>query len=187
MSDNNSPYATPNAELGVASEVNEFNDAGVFSLSGRIGRLRYLAYFFSIYIFIAFIAGVFGAGFGFSSDDSELAGGVFLIFLVIGYIAFFFYTFVFSRRRLNDLGWSGWWNLLFIVPLVNLILSLILIFKAGEQGANQYGNPAPANTLGIKIMAFLFPGIAIVGILAAIAIPAYQDYVTRAQTIQSQQ
>lgn len=42
-------------------------------------------------------------------------------------------------KRLHDLDKSGWYYFLFLIPLVNLILGLILLFKKGTQGPNQYG------------------------------------------------
>ena len=55
------------------------------------------------------------------------------------------------------------------------------LFKGGTQGENNYGNPPPPNTTGVKILALLLPIIALIGIAAAIALPAYQQYVNQAQ------
>jgi uncharacterized membrane protein YhaH (DUF805 family) len=45
-------------------------------------------------------------------------------------------------RRLHDIGWSGWLVLLNFVPFANIVILLILLFKEGQPGANQYGpNP----------------------------------------------
>lgn len=45
-------------------------------------------------------------------------------------------------RRLHDLGKSGWWLLISLVPLVGGIWLLVLLATAGEQQPNQYGqNP----------------------------------------------
>ena len=44
-------------------------------------------------------------------------------------------------RRLHDTGRSGWWLLLALVPIVNLILIYFYICDS-QPGANQYGeNP----------------------------------------------
>ncbi len=189
MSDNNSPYATPNAELGLGQAA-EFNDAGIFSFSGRIGRLRYLAYFAALYFIVSIIGGLFGFIIGLSGGEVGEESPVFLVFLALVYLISIAYTFILSRRRLHDLGWTGWWNLLHLIPIVNLIFWLVLIFKRGDETSNEYGNPASPNTLLIKIVGLIFPIvfiIAMLGILAAIAIPAYQDYLTKAQAMQSQQ
>ena len=42
-------------------------------------------------------------------------------------------------KRLHDIGWSGWWIILMFVPFVNIVISLILLFKRGTFGENKYG------------------------------------------------
>ena len=52
-------------------------------------------------------------------------------------------------RRLHDIGKSGWWILIGIIPIVNFIgIFVILVFTLmeGEEHPNQYGN-VPTNTL----------------------------------------
>jgi hypothetical protein len=74
--------------------------------------------------------------------------------------------------------------LLMIIPFV----AFIWLFKAGTQGANRFGAPPPPNTTGVKILGYSFPVLIVLfGILAAIALPAYQDYVRRAQEAQQMQ
>jgi len=44
-------------------------------------------------------------------------------------------------RRLHDIGKSGWWYLLVLIPLVNLVLIYFFICDS-QPGENQYGaNP----------------------------------------------
>jgi uncharacterized membrane protein YhaH (DUF805 family) len=46
-------------------------------------------------------------------------------------VAIFIYDFLFiALPRIRDLGMSGWWLLTLFVPLVNIFLSLILLFRA---------------------------------------------------------
>lgn len=44
-------------------------------------------------------------------------------------------------RRYHDFGRSGWWSLLYFVPIVNLITGLILLFIDGDLEENKYGKP----------------------------------------------
>ena len=58
-------------------------------------------------------------------------------------------NFCVSVRRLHDLGKSGWWLLIAIIPIVNFIgIFVILVFTLmeGEEHPNQYGN-VPTNTI----------------------------------------
>ena len=50
----------------------------------------------------------------------------------------------FSVRRLHDLGRSGFWWLLMLIPVVNVVLYLFIQFCPGRSGANRFGDaPRP--------------------------------------------
>ena len=49
-------------------------------------------------------------------------------------------------RRLHDVGKSGWWVLLQIVPLIGTLVLLYFLVKPSEKGTNKYG-PQPSETL----------------------------------------
>jgi uncharacterized membrane protein YhaH (DUF805 family) len=44
-------------------------------------------------------------------------------------------------RRLHDINRSGWWILIFIVPIVGFILWLVWFLREGDPGENDYGPP----------------------------------------------
>ena len=53
-------------------------------------------------------------------------------------------------RRLHDIGKSGWWLLLCLVPLVGLIILIVFFCQDSQQGKNQYGfNPKEAENPGL--------------------------------------
>jgi uncharacterized membrane protein YhaH (DUF805 family) len=52
-------------------------------------------------------------------------------------------------KRLHDLGYSGWWALFLLVPLVNIIASLMLFFYPGDSIENKYGKP-PTPKIDVK-------------------------------------
>jgi uncharacterized membrane protein YhaH (DUF805 family) len=51
-----------------------------------------------------------------------------------------------TARRLHDVGKSGWWQLIALIPLVGAII--LIVWCAGETGkeANTYGAPRTAGT-----------------------------------------
>jgi uncharacterized membrane protein YhaH (DUF805 family) len=49
-----------------------------------------------------------------------------------------------SVRRFHDINRSGWWILIFIVPIVGFILWLVWFTREGDPGENQYGPPPVA-------------------------------------------
>ena len=42
-------------------------------------------------------------------------------------------------RRLHDIGKSGWWLLISLIPFIGTIWLIILLAKKGDQGTNAYG------------------------------------------------
>jgi len=173
------PYQAPNADVGSAST--EPYQPKIFTAQGRIGRLRYLAYGFlsyllliPIFIVIGVVAAILGDG---ATEVVEILGG---IIGVVAYIALFVYSFMLYKRRFNDLGQSGWLSLLLLVPIVNIVVWLFLLFAPGKPMTNQYGQPPSKNPVWVIICAVLFP-ILFFGILASVALPAYSDYVERAK------
>lgn len=162
-----SPYATPKAT--VAESLPEFGELKVIGIEGRIGRLRYLAW--SLVLILACMP-VFGIAAGFFAA-SEILGG---LLMVIAGIAVAVISIMFGVKRLHDIGWSGWLLLITLVPVVGGVFSLLMFIIPGSTEANRFGPPPPPNSTVVKVLALLWIALIIVGIIAAIALPAYMGY-----------
>ena len=44
-----------------------------------------------------------------------------------------------GARRLHDTNRSGWWQLLWIIPLIGWIIVIIFLVEEGKSTDNQYG------------------------------------------------
>ncbi|MEJ6390351.1 DUF805 domain-containing protein [Gymnodinialimonas ulvae] len=44
-----------------------------------------------------------------------------------------------SVRRMHDIGRSGWWVLIFLIPIVNIIMLLVWFTQRGTVGPNEFG------------------------------------------------
>jgi uncharacterized membrane protein YhaH (DUF805 family) len=86
------PYAKPNAAVAEASE--EYQEVKVFSTSGRIGRVRYIAYGMGIYFLLAIVAAALSAVLG-------AFGGV------IAWIAIMVVGFMLTIQRCHDFNTTG--------------------------------------------------------------------------------
>ena len=65
--------------------------------------------------------------------------------IYIGYgLAVFIPSLSVAFRRLHDVGKSGWYYLLVLIPIIGAIWLIILFATEGEQGENQFG-PNPKN------------------------------------------
>ncbi|WP_152219870.1 DUF805 domain-containing protein [Pseudomonas sp. SCB32] len=174
-----SPYAPPQARVG--DELPEFGELKPFTSEGRIGRVRYLAWSMALFLvaipIFLLVAGAFAIS---QTLGMLLAAVVFVAYAIVGVMM--------GIQRLHDLGWSGWLMLLNIVPVVNSVFPLLMMLIPGNDGANRYGPPPPPNSRGAVALAWSMVIVpVVVGILAAIAIPSYQQYVERANAAQYQQ
>lgn len=158
------PYQAPAAAVADAGEQTQ--PVRLFAVSGRIGRARYLAYGLVVYIVVGILTAALAAVLGQAGAAAWVLAWI--VLLVLG--------FMLTIQRCHDFNVSGWLSLLMLVPLANLIF----LFIPGTDGANRFGPPTPPNGWRVLIAVWLLPVIFIGGILAAIALPAYQDYVKRA-------
>lgn len=172
------PYQAPEGDLG--HELHQEGEVSLFKPSTRIGRLRYLSRAFTFvagsYILIGIAAALFMPIGGAIAALGGFISLALLLFIVVT-------TYIFGIQRLHDLNQSGWLILLNLVPFINLVLMIFLFFVPGTNGANKWGAKPPANTAKHWLGAFL--PIILFGVLAVIALPAYQDYTQRAQNAQA--
>ncbi|HKK31283.1 MAG TPA: DUF805 domain-containing protein [Alphaproteobacteria bacterium] len=109
-----------------------------FEFGGRSSRLDYLMFIVGCFVvgfFLAMVdvfAGTYDPGSG-----AGLLSSIFQLAVLIPVIAV-------SVRRLHDFDASGWWYLLMLIPVVNIVLFLVLLFKPGTDGPNRFG-PDPRN------------------------------------------
>ncbi len=169
------PYTTPKAKVTDPDE--EYGEIKVFSASGRLGRVRYIGYSVGLTMLISILFAFLAAAVGASAGK-----GVAASIMIVCYGAIVVLSALLTIQRAHDFNSSGWLALLVLIPLVNLIFWFI----PGTDGENRFGRKTPPNGIGVILLACIIPFIAVIGILAAIAIPAYQDYVHRAKAAQVQ-
>ncbi len=94
--------------------------------TGRDSREQY--WMFILFYMIIYI--------GLTVVDSILTGGLlgmlFSLALLIPSIAI-------ATRRLHDIGKSGWWQIIVLIPLIGLIVLIVWLATPGVKEANQYG------------------------------------------------
>jgi uncharacterized membrane protein YhaH (DUF805 family) len=59
----------------------------------------------------------------------------------LGSLALFLPGLAVSVRRLHDIGKSGWWVLIGLIPLVGWVILIYWGVQPGQPAANEYGEP----------------------------------------------
>ncbi len=99
----------------------------LFTADGRVGRKDWIVWIVAVWIVFAIIAWILG-------DRGSL---IQIVLAIVAGIAGIFM----GIKRLHDLGKSGWYYLLGLVPLVNFFFAIYLIVWKGDTGDNRFGAP----------------------------------------------
>jgi uncharacterized membrane protein YhaH (DUF805 family) len=162
------PYGAPRSMVG---DREEFQPVKLFAVSGRIGRARYIVYS----MLVSFVLVVPAMALVALSPAAGMAA------LMVAYVACFVMSMMLTIQRCHDFDMTGWFSLLVFVPFANLMFWFI----PGTDGANRFGAKTPPNSTGVTVALWIVPVVFVVGIMAAVAIPAYQQYQQRAGTVQT--
>jgi len=103
------------------------------NFSGRAQRSAF--WYWALFVFLgSFVAGILDAMI-FGIDAYAPISGLFGLVVLLPGLAV-------SVRRLHDIGRSGWWLLIWLVPLIGWIILIYWYCQPGEPGFNQFGrNP----------------------------------------------
>jgi uncharacterized membrane protein YhaH (DUF805 family) len=103
--------------------LNAFKNYANFS--GRARRKEYWMFFLIyslLYVGLSLIDGLLG---------SAWLSSIFSLVLLIPSISY-------AARRLHDTGRSGWWQLLYLIPLIGIIVVIVFLAQDSHE-ENEYG------------------------------------------------
>ena len=103
----------------------------LWSSEGRIGRMQYFLRLVLSTLIVVVVSVLI-------MFINEQAGLVVYYILIIPTAVF---QIIQAIKRLHDMGKSGAYCWLFIVPLANVVAALILIAVEGDKEENKYGEP----------------------------------------------
>lgn len=168
------PYESPDANL--EQDDQHCYQPKILAMNGRIGRARYFCYSMVVNLvgglLLALVFGIAMAAMGAEENSLPMIVG-----MVVIYLPLIVYSVIAGKRRLNDLNRSGWFMLLYLIPFINILFGLYVLLMPGTKGVNNFGLPPSKNGASIYV-AGIFGLIIGLGILAAVAIPAYQAYIS---------
>lgn len=110
----------------------------LFIFPTRMGRVNFinLKGFYSILLFLTLC---------FSYKLGWLVAVVLVLYLVA--------TIRVNNARLHDFNSSGWWNILYFIPVINIFFFLQLVGLSGTSKENKYGLPPASTNFIQKILA----------------------------------
>lgn len=92
-----------------------------FDFEGRVTRQTF--WMFTLwYVIIYIVLSIF----------SDMLASVFSLAVLLPSIGL-------GARRLHDIGMSGWWQLIGIIPVLGWVAIIYLLAKQGQAGPNEYG------------------------------------------------
>ena len=103
--------------------------------SGRARRAEFWYFFlFSaiISIFLTLIDEFMGLKFEVRGENLGFLSTLYYIAVLVPYLAVIF-------RRLHDTDRSGWWILIFFIPIVGVIVAVVFLALKGTEGDNRFG------------------------------------------------
>lgn len=170
------PYAAPQSEVEMSLDDEGYAPFKLFSLTGRVNRIRYfiMSMLMGVVMQIGIVSGIFLQA-AMATTGLDILGWVVMgIGVVIGVTA----SFCLTVQRIHDFNLTGWLFLIFLVPLINIVLSFALLLYPGTQGENNYGlQPYPSTTIE-KIIVAIAVLLIIGSIIAAIMVPALMGSMT---------
>lgn len=162
------PFDPPLAEVRdiPAHTTNARSKPKVWSRRGRVGRLRYLVYV-TVGSLVCLLPAI-GLGSLAELGIGNSAIALLSVLMMVSYVLLLVLVVFTLIQRSHDMGWSGWTVLPAFIPLVGLIW----LFKPGTPGENRFGPPPIPNTIGVKIGAALSIVGGVLGLIAALVLPA---------------
>ena len=103
---------------------------------GRVGRMQYIFNYLFLIVISTVGLSIAGVLIGVAGNVGLIIGS---ILAVIFGLLYFLFAVSLILRRLHDFGQSGLWLLLYLLPFLGFLMSIILLVVAGDPGPNRYG------------------------------------------------
>lgn len=109
----------------------------IFTVQGRLNRLPYIKYVIVLTVISFILNFIVSTAAALLTGNAE--GTLAKILSVIVTLPLSLGSIMIAIRRLHDLNRSGWFLLAGIIPVLNVILVIYMLFFKGTDGANKYG------------------------------------------------
>lgn len=119
----------------------------LFDFTGRANRKEfwlfmcwYIALMLAAWFIVMFLSMIIGAVLFSDLGSQQGAGWIGVIICIVGsYLGALLLPLSLRTRRLHDIGMSGWWQLLLLVPYLGNFALFICMLLPGTSGENRFG------------------------------------------------
>ncbi len=101
---------------------------------GRARRTEY--WMFALFNFLAYFGVLIVSGLLNNLFGTEMFGGLIFLYVVFSFVP----SLAVTVRRLHDVGKSGWFLFISLIPLIGAIWLFVLYVTEGDYRSNEYGN-----------------------------------------------
>jgi uncharacterized membrane protein YhaH (DUF805 family) len=116
---------------------------GLFSTTGRRNRFGFwLCHMYWVGAFAIGAGLVFVLGMVVELNHADM--GFFYVVGLLAGLVFLVSALCLASQRCRDIGWSGWFALLVLLPYVGSLFHIALFLIPGTVGPNKFGPAAPA-------------------------------------------
>lgn len=140
------PYVAPSSQETPRSSVRRVYNRKTpiselwFSFKGRSTRYDYWVRTFLPLVGMAFVAAIIDLAMGAGEEGGFFTALVLLFGMWI--------TLVVSAKRMKDMNYSPWLLLLWLVPIANIVIGVMIAFIPGTVGDNKFG-PDPMDQVAV--------------------------------------
>lgn len=116
------------------------------SYGNRIGRISFAIGLLYIMAFLYLLKRIFDM-----AAQTNLNSSPLMIPLIIALFLSMFLLITLLTRRMHDLNLSRLWLLIFLVPTINILFLVYLMFRPGDTNRNIHGTPQPPTANPIAV------------------------------------
>lgn len=159
----------------ITKKLHQFSDFITWTALNRIWRAKFVSR--SVIIFAIWYSPIILLKLFEDSTIKEVIYTkiIYTLFLFIPLTIIFCYCSVcLLNKRFHDLWFSWWWQLLELIPFVNVIVLICLLFIPGNKWGNKYGEPCKSKKRE-KICAFIIPPLYILFMYGIIVYKVHSD------------
>lgn len=136
-----------------------FNYINIYNMPPRLGRIKYIVRGITNTVILLAVFLLVPMLFYYFEIKSEKIFGILTMLFVVSMFA---NAIILPIKRLHDINSSGWKVLLILVPIVNIIFAIYLLFCPGDKSDNRFGPPCAKPNLLEYIITFA--GLPIIGV-----------------------